>query len=419
MVTTSHLISLPVPARGRLRLSDEDRVERLDDGWWWAGSGAGQWASPLEVMRLSQGPDWHPAERLASVAEMLRQRGLAAPPEIDRGDWWMCRPLRRPDAGPWIVEFDGLAGPAELWLHEVALGRERQLLAGTDGRVRHRIALPACAEDAVLWLCLRARTGAAAGQAPWVGAWRGARLIRPALRTGAPALRVGMMDERRGAVVLRLQVREPLRALTMRLSRGGRSHEVALAERGEGFWAGQLEVESPDRWWPHALGEPALHRLTLHAQRPDGHQTMLPLGPVGFRTLALSGRTPDGALVLTVNGRSLPLRCAVWSPPDPSSGREQAGPLRDQVARARRCGVDLLHVPASAGVDAADALLDACDAEGMLLGHDLCAADPVGQQLMRWQGRAALALVRTPADAALAQRIAQALPEAVCRASRG
>ena len=92
---------------------------------------------------------------------------------------------------------------------------------------------------------------------------------------------------------------------------------------------------------------------------------------------------------------------------------------------ARAPLVGLLHGALMAGFGALmlwlawDRFWVLADAEGMLLGHDLCAADPVGQQLMRWQGRAALALVRTPADAALAQRIAQALPEAVCRASRG
>ena len=126
-----------MPARGRLRLSDEDRIESLDTGWWWAGSPPGLWTSPLTVMRLSQGADWYPAERLASVAAMRDPSALHGPVQ-DPGsaDWWMCRPLypegRPADGGASILELDGLAGTAELWLHEVAEGRERRLLAGSD-----------------------------------------------------------------------------------------------------------------------------------------------------------------------------------------------------------------------------------------------------------------------------------------------
>ena len=92
-----------------------------------------------------------------------------------------------------------------------------------------------------------------------------------------------------------------------------------------------------------------------------------------------------------------------------------------QVAQARAAGIDLLDIASAGGPDADEALLDACDAQGLLVGHGLsldsaAASAQLAQQLARWQARASLAWVRVPESVpeSVITQVMQALPESLC-----
>lgn len=407
-------------SRGRLAAGGVDRAESLDDGWWWGSSAPGQWDSPQTVLRLSQEPHWHACDGpVAPIDTLVRRLDSAALSAVHAGvrDWWLCRPLPAcADRRRRWLELDGLAGRrAELWLHQVETGHQRLLLRSDSALLRHRVELPAGAADTVLWLVLRDEPVSA------VGLWRSVRRVGERLAVDAPALRARLLDADRARLALRLRVHEPLLGLSMVLRHAGRRWQApmalgaAAAGQGGGLWQGLLDVEAPALWWPHALGEPALHELELHALLPEGGRRVLPLGRIGWRRIAHD--RPRGRLIINGVPMPAPLRRTRWVPGAQMSATEAAA----QVAQARAAGIDLLDIASAGGPDADEALLDACDAQGLLIGHGLsldsaAASAQLAQQLARWQARASLAWVRVPESVpeSVITQVMQALPESLC-----
>jgi hypothetical protein len=415
LITISDALRSP----GRLSPGAADLSEALDEGWWWGSSAPGSWDSPQTALQLSHEPHWHACDGpVAPIDTLVRRLDSAALAAAHAGlrDWWLCRPL--PACGDrrrrWL-ELDGVAGRrVELWLHQVETGHQRLLLRSDSALLRHRVELPTGAADTVLWLAVRDEPVSA------VGLWRPVRRVGERLAADAPALRARLLDPGRGRLALRLRVQEPLLGLSMVLRHAGRRWQAPMALAcgagpGAGLWQGLLDVEAPVLWWPHALGEPALHELELHALRPEGSRQVLPLGRIGWRQLV---QEPSGGRLI-VNGVPMPapLRQAGWGLQRPMSAAQVAA----QVAQARAAGIDLLDIACAGAPDADEALLDACDAQGLLIGHGLsldsaAASAQQAQQLARWQARASLAWVRVSdsVPGSVITQVMQALPDSLC-----
>lgn len=407
-------------SQGRLEPGSADLAESLDEGWWWGSSAPGQWDSPQTALQLSHEPHWHACDGpVAPIDTLVRRLDSAALSAVHAGvrDWWLCRPLPAcADRRRRWLTLDGVAGRrAELWLHQVETGHQRLLLRSDSARLRHRVELPAGAADTVLWLVLRDEPVSA------VGLWRPVRRVGERLAAEAPALRARLLDPGRGRLALRLRVQEPLLGLSMVLRHAGRRWQAPMvlgggAGQGGGLWQGLLDVEAPALWWPHALGEPALHELELHVLRPEGARQVRSLGRIGWRQIVQD--RSRGRLIINGMPMPVPLRRTCWAPGVHMPATEVAA----QVAQARAAGIDLLDIAAAGGPDADEALLDACDAQGLLIGHGLSqdsAAAPAAQraqQLARWQARASLAWVRVDAPACdpVVTQVMQALPDSLC-----
>lgn len=298
-----------------------------------------------------------------------------APGATDADTWWYrCRFPSAP--GPAELRFDGLATLAEAWLNgggivtshnmfrrwrvPVVLAADNELLlrfsplapvlSGRRGRPRWRTALVSAQPLRGVRTSLMGRIPAWTPPTPAVGPWR-AITVGPRPAFNVLDLRA-TLDEDRPALRLQLHAREP----------GGLDHAClrigeTTVERAFGA-DGVFEEELPGlaAWWPHTHGKPALHALSVEIG-----DTTIPLGRVGFRRVEFD----DGPVV---NGRRVFARGACWMP--------APGHLEDPtwdtlgVRRAKDAGANLIRVGGTTAW-ASDALLDACDAAGVLVWQDL------------------------------------------------
>lgn len=141
----------------------------------------------------------------------------------------------------------------------------------------------------------------------------------------------------------------------------------------------RLRVEDVDLWWPHTLGKPTLHDLTLTLSA-DGVILDSWQREVGFRTVALQ-TTPDpfgSAFTFVVNGQPIFAKGVNWIPDTPFPGRLTAQRYADQVAEAVELGADLLRVWGG-GIYESEDFYAACDRLGVMVWQDFafaCAAYP-------------------------------------------
>ena len=258
---------------------------------------------------------------------------------------------RVPGAGPWQLEFDGLATVADAWLNgEPVLHSENMWVAHrirVDHLEAHNVLLLRFSALAPLlaqrrprprWRSLQLRSqnqrwyrttllgrvpGWAASGAP-VGPWRPVRL----LDTGAGPLVaerrvVATCDGTDGVVSIRVQLRGSRRRDRGRAPRRGAIARRPPCGRGRsGVVDATVRVPKAERWWPHTHGAQPLYRVHLTVDGLD-----VDLGTVGFRTVEVDRE--DGAFTLSVNGvrRLLPGRAL-----DATRRRDPA------ALPTRRCG---------------------------------------------------------------------------------
>lgn len=148
------------------------------------------------------------------------------------------------------------------------------------------------------------------------------------------------------------------------------------------------------RWWPHTHGIPATSLVELCIATAgfipvdDGANTEShELARLAFRDVVLHHAGPDGrhGTHLTVNGTKVFVRGANWIPvsaADPfTEGESTRAALQDCVT----AGMNLVRV-AGTTVIPPEAFLDACDALGILVWHDLPFANldvPLGAPALR------------------------------------
>ncbi len=143
-----------------------------------------------------------------------------------------------------------------------------------------------------------------------------------------------------------------------------------------------FEFDQPALWWPHGLGEPALHTLEVEL-RQDGVTLERRKLDVGVRTLTLD-QSPDpdepGARFFrfVVNGVPLFARGANWIPADSFIGGIGNDRYERLLTAARDADMNMLRVWGG-GIYEQDAFYDLCDRLGLLVWQDFmfaCAPYP-------------------------------------------
>ena len=123
-----------------------------------------------------------------------------------------------------------------------------------------------------------------------------------------------------------------------------------------------VAVADPVRWWPHVLGDPALHDLEVAVLLDDDVESDRRHRRIGFRTVSLDG------WVAHVNGERLFLKGVNLGPARADLGAATGEEVAADVGWARDAGLDLVRVHAHIS---RPELYDAADEQGMLVWQDL------------------------------------------------
>lgn len=373
--------------------------------WWCGASAPGCWSGPEDLDGGRPGTsDWLVAAVPGTVAAALRDVGALDPPieRLDGQDWWYrCRFAGPQSAtgGRWVLELDGLATVADVWLNGRHVAASESMFAPqripVDGlvddnelairfaaltpilaerRPRPRWKVTGVTSQNLRWLrtsLLGRQTGWASVPAP-VGPWRPVRL-RPAdgvvvTRTKVRAACPVGDGPTSGTVTVELHVTGtgaaagPAPAATLQVA--GARAALGVEPEGDGWRiAGSVVVDEVARWWPHTHGDQPCYPVTAVVD-----DVALDLGSVGFRTVDVD-RT-DGGFQLVVNGVPVFCRGACWYPVDPVSLQTTDDQLTDSVDLVRAAGANLVRIPGGT-VYEDDRFFDACDRAGVLVWQDV------------------------------------------------
>ncbi len=440
----SSVASGRVAGLDRTRLGADQGRRPLDSGWQVCSTRPDACADPqaLEATR----PAWLPASVPGTVAGAWRAASgfdWADTPDLDEQDHWFRLTLRR---GPepetrTVLAFDGVATLGEVWLdderlfetdnmfleyrHDVSdiLARKgsgsarlylccRNLtgyLAERRPRARWRSALVAHRNLRWLRTSLLGRMPGICPPAPVVGPWREVWL----LEEGGPALEslsvvpelIG--DQGRVTVRGRYRVGNPERhETTVVLELGEQACPLTVqADDGAIGFAGTMEIDGPELWWPHTHGRPHRYPAALRIAI-DGVERRVPLAAVGFRRFAAG--EAGGAFGLSVNGVDVFCRGACWTPADFLGQAPDREALRIALERVVAAGMNMLRIPGNT-VYEHDVFYELCDEYGVMVWQDLMFANmdypfddegflagvhaEVGQQLARLGHRPCLAVL--------------------------
>jgi beta-galactosidase/beta-glucuronidase len=196
------------------------------------------------------------------------------------------------------------------------------------------------------------------------GIWRAVRLESTGpVRARSLRMLCREATDERAVVALRAELDsdEP-RTVELRTTCGEHVESAARPlALGSNFVEWTMTVPEPVRWWPAALGEPALSEVVVDVL-VDDHTSHSLSRTTGFRSLSWD----DG--VLSINGERLFLKGASVGPPrlDPAAaGSDEAEHLVDM---ARDAGLDLLRLR---GHVARPDVYAAADRAGLLIWQDL------------------------------------------------
>ena len=163
---------------------------------------------------------------------------------------------------------------------------------------------------------------------------------------------------------------------------GSEQHTESILENGK--TAASIEVENPQLWWSHGLGEQPLYtvRAVLCAQDGtilDEWQRM-----IGLRTIELdTGADEWGSnFRFAVNGVSLFAKGADWIPTDSFVTRTTRKELEFYIKSARNANMNMLRVWGG-GYYESDDFYDLCDRYGILVWQDFafaCMTYPLWEQ---------------------------------------
>jgi beta-mannosidase len=197
--------------------------------------------------------------------------------------------------------------------------------------------------------------------------------------------------QRRAVVAARVEAKNfaaegPL-AARVNLSRPGKEGSIERTVRLEGEGehlegAVYLEVQDPDLWWTHDLGDPALYDLEV-ALEEVGDRLSQVERKVGIRTLELD-QSPDPAepgtrfFRFVLNGVPIFARGADWIPADSFVGAIEKKRYEKLLGTAREANMNMVRVWGG-GIYEHDAFYDLCVEKGILVWQDFmfaCATYP-------------------------------------------
>ena len=353
--------------RGGIETDAVTERRELNAGWELARTEPDRLPGPAGL----DGLDWAPARVPGTVAGALT--GVSRTDEIDGSDWWFRLAFDAEPAAPgervgsrWAVSrrfrrststasrcstsesmFAGheldvgarLRGANELAICFRALGP--RLRARRSPRARWRTRL---VSEGNLRFYRTMLLGRAPGFAPGpavTGPWRPVTLER-ASGPSVTAVRLrahmagddGILDC--AARVIPAPGEPWPERLPVTVSGAGRAAgagspiaaELPVAP-GTGEARGRITVPRPERWWPHTHGRPALYEVQLGAGEERLHRAR-----TGFRELRGEGDLQADGLRLSVNGRPVFARGAVWTPLDlraPHADEAQLRPVLERV----------------------------------------------------------------------------------------
>jgi beta-mannosidase len=397
--------------RGFIRGIDGHHCELLASGWEFCASAADSATDPLaaEALRLA----WQPAQVPGTAASCLRALGqwslATAPRRFDAEDWWFrCRfPAPAAQAGESLVlGFDGLASVADAWLNgEPLLGSDNMFIA-------HEVRLPPLREHNELVLRfrsldqqLKAKRPRPRWKAPMIEnqqlRWFRTTLLGRTPGWSPPAAAVGpwknvWLERRRHFEVAQVRVRAALQrdagiltvdAMLVPLDAKVVGARLVIERLGQRFSAdvaidreshrahAQLCITSPDLWWPHTHGEPALYEARLEVEiedRTERRVCEVRMAPVGFRALEVDRNA--GGFALRINGERVFCRGACWTPLDVVSLRAPRADYQRILGQVRAAGMNMLRVGGTM-VYESDDFLELCDEYGILVWQDLMFAN--------------------------------------------
>lgn len=150
--------------------------------------------------------------------------------------------------------------------------------------------------------------------------------------------------------------------VSLRTTVGGTDHEAEhTLAAGENRLDWTVTIDRPRLWWPHALGEAALHDVTVTATWA-GEVSDRRAFRTGLRRVRLHRWTFD------VNGERLFVKGSNQGPTRMALAEATPDELAADVRRARDAGLDLLRVHAHVS---RPELYDAADEAGLLLWQDM------------------------------------------------
>ncbi|MGZ4313151.1 MAG: glycoside hydrolase family 2 protein [Solirubrobacteraceae bacterium] len=373
----------------------------LNAGWELARTDPDRLPGPTGL----DGLDWAPARVPGTVAGALA--GLSRTDEIDGSDWWFRLAFDAEPAAPGErvrLMLGGLATVSEVYLNGEQVLACESMFAGHEldvgARLRGANELAICFR--ALGPRLRARRsprarwrtrlvsegnlrfyrtmllGRAPGFAPGpavAGPWRPVTLER-ASGSALSAVRLraavagddGLLDCA-ARVVAAPGEPWPER---VRVTVGGAGSPVAAelpVEPGTGAARGRITVPGPQRWWPHTHGRPVLYEVEVGAGEGQPHRAR-----IGFRDLRQDGALEAQGLRLSVNGRPVFARGAVWTPLDLRAPHADEARLRPVLERVVAAGMNMLRVPGVATYES-QSFYDLCDELGILVWQDFMFAN--------------------------------------------
>jgi beta-mannosidase len=378
------------------------QVQELKTGWELATLPAGAAADPRALAALA--PSWLAAPVPGTVASALRTAGRdvfhdAPALALDAHDhFYRCHFAVPPAAGPYALEFEGLATLAEGWLNgEKILESDNMFLPARADvtsllRADNELLLRFRALDT--WLAQRrprprwrtrlvdngqlrwARTSLLGRMPGWsppvhaIGPWRPVRLIseqEPRVEMSDLSAEIADLERSIGRVKLRLSFDGALGDASAELW-VGEAH--AALRGGTRECSGELELPV-QTWWPHTHGPQPLYPAHVVLRTRSGERR-IELGALGFRRIELDAQ--DGRFQLRVNGVPIFCRGACWTTTDVFTlcGTSQAY-ARD-LSLARAAGMNMLRISGTLFYEA-DEFYRQCDELGILVWQDFMFAN--------------------------------------------
>lgn len=329
------------------------------------------------------------------------------PPNInyDDFDWWYeCTFSIQPDEyRSLILQFDGLATIAEIWLNGNAIGRSenmfRQFSANVGNSIREsntltvvfrslsrhldsRKARPRWKTNLVANQQLRWARTTLLGRIPgWtpaispVGPWRDIRLCcnRWYEKRSVSLLATAMGNT--GCVSVDVVVNDlhpTLKIESAVLNLAGRDYTLEIDTNGKNLLIStRLEIGNIRCWWPRGEGNAHLYSFTVSLDTNHG-KFELENGTIGFRTVATV--RDSGRLAFTVNGQEVFAKGACWTNNDIISLVGDPEALEDCLTLFQQAGGNMIRIGGTM-VYETDHFYATCDKLGIMVWQDFMFAN--------------------------------------------